>query len=88
MKLKEFMEKYKLPDNVQLSGIPLQHPETKEKIYVSNAWSTGFWYRKIPYMIEGRIYPCQYTGDLLDLEVYLRARNEIAVFTRAAQYRS
>lgn len=78
MKLREFIEKHKLPDTLEVNQIPLKHPETKEKIYIKSKWFNGFWYQTFPGVLNGRVHPCQYFGDLMDLEVYLYARKELA----------
>ena len=77
MTLKEFYEKYKLPDSMLLDVVPLKHPETGEKIYIISNWFSGFWYRKLPGKKEGRMWPVQYSGDLNDLEVHKDAKKEL-----------
>lgn len=82
MNVREFIAKHKLPDTIALNGIPLKHPQTKEKIYLYTSFHGGFWYRKIPYITTGSVYPCQYRNDLNDLEIYGYARKEIKEFIR------
>lgn len=77
MKLGEFIEKYELPDSLEVNRIPIKHPETKEKIYIKSRWFNGFWYQTFPGPLHGQIYPCQYMQDLTDLEIYGRARGEL-----------
>ncbi|MBI5420858.1 MAG: hypothetical protein HZA35_00920 [Parcubacteria group bacterium] len=65
----KFIEKHKLSDTTDLSQIPLVHPKTGKKIYVVSSWFSGFWYRRKPGSV-GRVYPYQYYGSLLELEVH------------------
>ena len=43
---------------------------------VSN-WFAGFWYRKEKGKKEGQVWPVQYIGDLLDLQVHKDALKEL-----------
>lgn len=77
MTLMQFCNKRKLPDDFNINRIPVNHPETGEKIYLVSGWNTGFWYRKKPGVDEGRVWPCQYTGGIGSLQVHRDARREV-----------
>ena len=76
MTLQQFCKKYSVADDFDLNGIPVKHPETGEKIYLYSNWNAGFFYRKEPGRGDGRLYPCQHAGDLLDLKVHPDAKKE------------
>ena len=81
MKLKTFIEKYKLSDSLTVDNIALQHPESKEKIYVISQWNAGFWYRKIKGSAgqNGQMWPAQFSKPLGELEVHKDAKKELDV---------
>jgi hypothetical protein len=64
------VEENRLPDNYDLNNVPVRHPETGEKIYLYSRWFKGFWYKKTPGRGDGQVWPCQYYGELLNLEVW------------------
>ncbi len=73
MKLGVFIEKRHIPDNFDLTVIPLKHPETGAKIYLKSRWFSGFWYTEGPAQKNGQIFPCQYHIELTELEVHQSA---------------
>jgi len=77
MTLEKFAKKYSLPDDYNISLIPLKHPKTGRKIYIYNIWRAGFWYRRRRDVKNGRIWPYQYYGKILELEIHRDAPKEI-----------
>ena len=79
MKLSQFLKKYELSDSLTLDHIAIQHPETKEKIYIISNWNAGFWYRKTKGSANhnGQMWPVQYEKELGELEVHKGAKKEL-----------
>ena len=77
MELMKFIQRHKLPDNMQVNCIPIHHPDTGEKIYLQSGYFGGFWYKKVPAGGGTLISPCSFRGDLRKLKVFHSARKEI-----------
>ena len=77
MTLEKFSRKYNLPADYNISLIPIKHPETGKKIYIYNIWRAGFWYTHRRGVKNGRIWPYQYYGKILELETHRDAPKEL-----------
>lgn len=78
--LNKFIDKNPSLASLTLDHIALKHPETREKIYIISQWAAGFWFRKTKGSANenGPIYPCQYSKNVLELEVHEDAWEELA----------
>lgn len=80
--LMEFIDKYCLPENFKVDLIPLQHPETGEKIYLIGSMMDEQWYRKKPGQAgqDGQMWPLmQGLGfDIRNLQVHPDIKKELS----------
>ncbi len=81
MKIKEFIDKYHLPDNLGLDHIAVKHPKTGQKIYVVSQWYSGIWFRKTKGSASGngQMWPCQWNAGVEELEVHKDAKKELGI---------
>lgn len=79
--LMEFCVVYKIPSNFHVDDIPLQHPETGEKVYFIGSHMMESWYRKKPGQAgkSGQMWPfCQgLSFDVRKLHVHFAIKKEL-----------
>ena len=79
--LMEFCVVYRIPSNFPIDNVPLQHPETGEKVYFIGSTMMEYWYRKKPGQAgkDGQMWPfCQGLAfDVKKLHIHSDIKKEL-----------